>query len=1173
MIKSTKDLPLPVWLIRLLLFCAGIEQNPGPWTCAVCKKVSSDRLIAVECSKCENWLHVKCSKLKRATDRRKTHIWIGPCCEPTDPPSSPPQPNPPPQHHPSPQQHNPHLPQHNPAPQQSVPTLQQPNPLQQQPVPQSSSPDDPEDLNILQININGLYGKLTELLDLLNDKNIHICAIQESKLTSKSKAMKTPHYTMVRKDRGKNKGGGLVFLVHESIPFQLIPTPANLQNDQHTEELSISLPGNTNNFNIKNIYIPPVSSCTAGYTPPLEKILSTSDDSTIIVGDFNGHNNLWYSESNNDPRGEAIAEELSNTNLGILNEDLPTRVTANNNSSPDLSIVTPDLLPSCNWEILTTLSSDHLPILITIPTDTKKIPTPRRTYINFEKADWPEYTKFTEQIFESTYLYEDPNVGEKFMRETILKAASKFIPAGRIPEIIPSIPTKTARLIKIRDNIRKNNAADDRIPDINKNIDKQITDHKRNKWSKHLDNCKSGSKAYWNTIKGLNNNPVQPNNQGIHFGTKYTNDPGKLSDFFNTQYTPPCNDQNSQQFRNTLRNIKKISSSTNKVKITISQVQKAIKKSKNSKALGPDEISPIMLKHLGPHGLKHLTNLFNYVVNTATIPALWKVARIIPLLKPGKPADKGSSFRPISLLSPLAKILEAVLLPTISDSIDLATHQHGFRKSRSTTTALQNIANKVTKGLNQKKPVDRTVAVAIDLSKAFDTVSHEILITEILSLDLNDYVKRFLASYLRGRKTYVEFRGHRSSCRKLKQGVPQGGVLSPLLFNLYMRDMPSPPEGIELTTYADDGTTLKSGTDIDSICKDLNEYLSILCNWFKTKNLQISASKSSATLFTTFRGEMNKVLNIKIDGNDVPTVTDPKILGVTLDPLFQFHNHAKNLKTKLQGRNKILKALAGSTWGKDKETLSSTYKAIGQSSLNYCAPIWTPNLSRSNWDDLQRCQNEALRTILGNVKKTPIDHLHAESKIMPVKEHCQMLSKQFLLQTQLPNHPNSSDLNYTKPPRTMKRTLLTEYGTEISNMIPEEGLNSDNYKANLKHIHTESVRAVIANQANSIVLDEPAPSIDISERELPRRTRTILSQLRSSYSSHLKTFLHSIGASDNPNCPDCNTELHTTNHLFNCTSKPTDLTARSLWNHPVRAARFLGLDVFDPGGRIEDEDE
>ena len=143
-----------------------------------------------------------------------------------------------------------------------------------------------------------------------------------------------------------------------------------------------------------------------------------------------------------------------------------------------------------------------------------------------------------------------------------------------------------------------------------------------------------------------------------------------------------------------------------------------------------------MLKHLGQHGIKHLTNLFNNVVNTATIPALWKIARIIPLLKPGKPADKGSSYRPISLLSPLAKTLESVLLPTISESIDLAHHQHGFRKTRSTVTALQDISNHITNGLNQRKPVDRTVAVAIDLSKAFDTVNHEILITEVSKLDL-----------------------------------------------------------------------------------------------------------------------------------------------------------------------------------------------------------------------------------------------------------------------------------------------------------------------------------------------------------------------------------------------------------------------------------------------------
>ena len=1023
----------------------------------------------------------------------------------------------------------------------------------------------------MQYNINGIYGKLTELLDLLNTKKVHICAIQETKLTSKSKAFKTPKYTLVRKDRGTNKGGGLAFLVHETIPFQVIPTPANLKNDPHTEELSISIPGQEQDHHIRNIYIPPVSSCTNGYIPPMDTVLNINE-SGLVVGDFNGHNKLWYSESNNDSRGDAIAEAIANTNLGLINEDLPTRVTATCNSSPDLSIASPDLLPSCNWQTLTTLTSDHLPILINIPTQTKKIPTPRRTYINFEKADWPEFTKFTEQKFESKYLIEDPNQSEKFMRNTILEAASKFIPAGRIPEIIPQITSDTARLIKIRDSIRKANPADDRLPEINKNIDKQIQKHKNTQWIKHLDSCQPGSKKLWNTIRALNNNPSQPNNQGIHFDNKFSNEPKKLSDLFNSQYTPPCKDQNSKQFRNTLRNIKKRPKSP-LINISTSQVSKAIKKSKNSKALGPDEISPIMLKHLGPHGIKHLTNLFNNVVNTATIPYLWKIARIIPLLKPGKPADKGSSFRPISLLSPLAKILEACLLPTISDSAELASHQHGFRKSRSTTTALQNISNKITNGLNQNKPVDRTVAVAIDLSKAFDTVNHEILITEIYNLQLNGHIKRFLSSYLRGRQTFVEFRGGRSDHRKLKQGVPQGGVLSPLLFNLYMKDMPLPPEGIELTSYADDATALKSGTDLQAICNDLNAYLDTLNTWFKSKNLQISAAKSSATLFTTFRGEMKKVLDINIDGNVVPTVTDPKILGVTFDPLLTFNNHASNLKTKLQGRNKILKALAGSTWGKDKETLKSTYKAIGQSTLNYCAPIWTPNLSKSNWEELQRGQNEALRTILGNVKMTPIDHLHSESKIMPVKEHCQMLSKQFLVQTQLPNHPNNCSLYQTKPPRIMKRTLLTEYGSEVLDKIPNEGLNSENYKSTLKSIHTESVSLAIATQTNNLVLNAPAPNIDQTEKELPRKTRTVLSQLRSSYSSHLQSYLHRIGASENPNCPDCNTEIHTTKHLFNCSARPTELTVESLWSNPVRAARFLGLDVFDPGGRINNGDD
>ena len=370
-------------------------------------------------------------------------------------------------------------------------------------------------------------------------------------------------------------------------------------------------------------------------------------------------------------------------------------------------------------------------------------------------------------------------------------------------------------------------------------------------------------------------------------------------------------------------------------------------------------------------------------------PTIWKTGRIIPLLKPQKSSDQGPSYRPISLLSPPAKILESILLPNISNAINFAPHQHGFRKGYSTTTALQTLTDHITYGLNKNKPVDRTVVVAIDLSKAFDTVNHELLLKDILGLNLNNNIKRFLSAYLRGRQTYVEFRNKRSKFRKMRQGVPQGGVLSPVLFNLYMSKMPPPPTGIHLITYADDSNVLTSGTDIKKMCNDLNNYLQILDSWFKDRNLFISPAKSTATLFSTAPNEMNIKLPIEINNQTVPTVKQPKYLGVTFDSLLTFKHHAANIKDKVNSRNNILKALSGTTWGKDKETLLETYNATSKSVMSYCSPIWSANLADSNWTSLQTAQNAALRTALGCVKKTSIDHLNAESKMLPVRQHCE----------------------------------------------------------------------------------------------------------------------------------------------------------------------------------------
>ena len=117
---------------------------------------------------------------------------------------------------------------------------------------------------------------------------------------------------------------------------------------------------------------------------------------------------------------------------------------------------------------------------------------------------------------------------------------------------------------------------------------------------------------------------------------------------------------------------------------------------------------------------------------------------------------------------------------------------------------------------------------------------------------------------------------------------------------------------------------LNSGPKIEPIVEELNDYLNVLDVWFKSKNLFISPSKSSATLFTTFSNECSTVLDVKIDGEIVPTVKHPKFLGVTFDNMLSFNQHVSELKTKLQSRNNILKALTGTTWGKDKEIITNS---------------------------------------------------------------------------------------------------------------------------------------------------------------------------------------------------------------------------------------------------------
>lgn len=451
--------------------------------------------------------------------------------------------------------------------------------------------------------------------------------------------------------------------------------------------------------------------------------------------------------------------------------------------------------------------------------------------------------------------------------------------------------------------------------------------------------------------------------------------------------------------------------------------------------------------------------------------------------------------------------------------------------------------------------------VALDLSRAFDTVSHTTLFSDIMSTNIHNQLKRWLIGYLRGRQSYVEFRNTRSKYRKIRQGVPQGGVLSPTLFNLYMCAIPEPPSGINLLSYADDCTLLASGPDIEELSRKLNSYLNILNNWFVNRSLSLSKAKSSATLFTSWTKEVGTQLNIKIDNERIPTTSHPKILGVTFDQLLTFNAHSKQIRSRLKTRNNALKCIAGSTWGKQKETIVTAYKTICRPLINYAAPVWTPQLNDIHWKNLQTSQNAALRTATGCHLMTDIDHLHCETNILPVKDHNMLLSKQYVLACHQSSHPSNDIIQNDPPPRKIRSTA-TAYIDHIKKHAPDHAITTAAYKKGLKNIHTEVVTKTLTSYRNK-VLDAPPPIINTEEINLSRNARSTLAQLRSGKCRILNNYMNRIEPTIEDKCPLCNMSPHDTKHLFNCRLNKTTLTTGDLWAKPTEVASFLGLESID----------
>jgi hypothetical protein len=442
-------------------------------------------------------------------------------------------------------------------------------------------------------------------------------------------------------------------------------------------------------------------------------------------------------------------------------------------------------------------------------------------------------------------------------------------------------------------------------------------------------------------------------------------------------------------------------------KVKLKSVIEVIKNLKIQKASGPDLISNRLIKNLPKSILLILTSIFNKCLNLSYFPKVWKIANIFSISKPGKDAKIPSNYRPISLLSNIGKIFERIILDRMnsfqySNNI-IIPQQFGFQKNHSTVQQILRITEKVSFGFNENKT---TGMVLLDIEKAFDSVWHDGLIHKLLMLKFPMYIIKIIVSFLRSRQAYVSLRGARSDVFDIPAGVPQGSLLSPLLFNIFINDIKI-PRTVDAAMYADD-TALITRVDNynDALLKSrLENALKGVHKFLTDWKIKINPNKTEFIFFTK-----SHIMRRELTKNNKPTFMGEifewkevvRYLGLHLDSRINFDAH-------IAAVSKTAKQMIGTLFCMFKKFNSVAipvkamiYRAYIRPIFMYACPVFS-NAANQKIKKLQIIQNKCLRMILSESIFTRITDLHSQLKIPTIAEYIEKLTNAFYIRSQT-NH-------------------------------------------------------------------------------------------------------------------------------------------------------------------------
>lgn len=408
------------------------------------------------------------------------------------------------------------------------------------------------------------------------------------------------------------------------------------------------------------------------------------------------------------------------------------------------------------------------------------------------------------------------------------------------------------------------------------------------------------------------------------------------------------------------------------------EIHKAISSLKNKRSQDIHGLSNMLLKVCGKNILQPLKTIINQSLKTGIFPDKMKVAKILPIFKKGD-KHKIENYRPISLLPAFSKVFEKILHNRLSTFLEknklICTQQSGFQKNKSTMTAVFQVTKAISEALDKGNHV---YGIFCDLSKAFDLVDHRILLHKLSNLGINGWALNLLKSYLYNRTQIVEIYDGKnkvtSDWETIKTGVPQGSILGPLLFLIYINDLPDKLRCGNPTLFADDTSIIVNNNNIDALSKIAENTLTSLEKWFKKNRLVLNVDKSQFIQFSKQNRQREQIL-LSHNSTIIKETEVVKFLGLHIDKRLTWSEQITKLENKLSSICYLLRSLKLII---DSETLRMTYYTYFHSVMTYGVEFWG---NTTNSIKIFRVQKRAIRILAGASYKTSCRPLFKVLKI------------------------------------------------------------------------------------------------------------------------------------------------------------------------------------------------